>query len=76
MTRFAPEYISVSVIGPKQLSGGPTDLAWVVLARYKQPDSDKERDLFTIIYHEEQEAHRFAKSLQDTFVSALLFDVP
>jgi hypothetical protein len=67
MTVYTPQQIAVSVHGPRQGPGGPTDTTWVVLARYTQPDTNLQRDLFAIIYSGEKEARAFAQSLGDTF---------
>ena len=75
MTMFIPQHIAVTVHGPQQGPGGPTDTTWVVLARYTQPGTGNQRDLFAIIYSDEQEARGFARSLEATFLTALHLDI-
>lgn len=55
MTMYGPQHIAVTVHGPQQGPGGPADTTWIVLARYTQPDTNTQRDLFAIIYSDEKE---------------------
>jgi hypothetical protein len=71
MTMYEPQHIAVTVHGPQSGPGGPADTTWVVLARYTQPDTGNQRDLFAIIYNDEQEAKTFAQSLDATMLIRL-----